>query len=171
MGFCKCNCGEEIPVRNSHKCLAQFKTHHNFKQTGTLHHNYKNGRSKRADIYPCINVPDYYKADKSGRVYEHIYNYEQYHKCCLLPWSNINHIEHVTEDYCNNMPWNLVAMMKGSHSSITNIIDHSETICFYCKSNKTYIRKNRNNRPEWRQDKNGNYMCTKCKDKGKDLFL
>lgn len=121
--------------------------------------------------YWLLYMPTYYKANKSGYVYEHVYFYEQYNKCCILPWGNTHHIEPVTPEYCNNMPWNLQCMMARDHTSLHSRGRHKDTSnrrCYRCKRNKTRIMKPvgemRTPCPQWMHmpyDKK-NWYCYNC---------
>jgi HNH endonuclease/NUMOD3 motif len=51
-----------------------------------------------------------------GYVREHRRIYEEIHKCTLLPWGVVHHID---GDRGNNDPDNLVAMMKSHHDRVT----------------------------------------------------
>ncbi len=172
--LCECGCNEQIPIMNKLGKLARFKHGHNLKEhhlanKGSESNNWKGGRKKNENYWQ-LYIKDYYHSNKQGYVYEHIYFYEQYHKCCLLPWGVVHHIEPVTKDYCNNMPWNLQGMMHGQHSiyhnkgkeKIGNRKDHSNTVCLLCNSKKTYLKYNKT--PEWFHHKN-RYICKKCYDK------
>jgi hypothetical protein len=126
---------------------------------------YKTGRSKMSGNYYGIRVPGYFSADKQGRVLEHVYFYQEYHQCCILPWGEIHHIIPVTEDYCNNMPWNLMCMMKNQHRKLSNKFkiyqkkDRSDTFCLDCGSNETYIDKR--GIEHWHNIDNNN-LCRNC---------
>lgn len=47
----------------------------------------------------------------------HRYNWEDFHKACLLPWSIVHHID---GDIHNNDPSNLYGMMRHKHYSTWN---------------------------------------------------
>src|SRR5688500_9840922 len=98
-------------------------------------------RKKRDKVYWMLYIKGYHNTDDHGRIYEHIYFYEQYHKCCLLPCTDIHHIEPVTETYCNNMPWNLMAIIHSEHTKM-NMIDND------------YGKYNKKDMDDWR--------CSKC---------
>jgi HNH endonuclease len=62
-----------------------------------------------------ILKPKHPRAQRSGYVYEHIVKYEEYHKCCILPWINVHHLD---KDKKNNKPENLVLVNPSNHSKI-----------------------------------------------------
>lgn len=130
--LCQCGCRTLIQCITKNGSFAKFKQGHptifgknnpsyGRDKNGMNNPNYKFGRIKLRN-YWYLTMPDYYRSNKQGRVYEHVYFYEQYHQCCLLKWAEIHHIIPVSEDYCNNMPWNLMAMMKGEHQSLHNTL-------------------------------------------------
>lgn len=114
--YCDCGCKKLIRCVSRSGVFTRFISGHNSR--GLNHHFYKNGRFKMGNNYYMIRIIGYFSADKYGRVYEHVYFYQEYHKCCLLPWGEIHHIEPVTEDYCNNMIWNLMGVTKTQHRKI-----------------------------------------------------
>ena len=120
---CKCGCGKTIQKRDRRCRLREYKKGHDkkgkpflFAVKGLNHYKWKGGRKKHEN-YIMILMPDYFSAQRNGYVHEHIYNFQEYHQCCLLPWGVVHHIIPVSEDYCNNMPWNLMGMMKTKHTS------------------------------------------------------
>ena len=145
--LCECGCGELIPVLDKRGRPRRFKKGHQPK--GINHHNWKGGR-KRCGKYWFVLIPDYYSANERGYILEHRYFFEQYHKCCLLPWGEVHHIEPVTNDYCNNMIWNLQGMMKQKHITMHKkgndhrLGKHKDTSyikCYNCGTNKTTLKK------------------------------
>jgi hypothetical protein len=107
---------------------------------------WKNGRSK-SHGYWRLWMPDYFSSHKDGRVHEHVYNYQEYHKLCMLPWGDVHHID---GNKSNNMIWNLQGLMKREHTSIHSKgnrfrrgkhIYTSDRFCYICKSKTTTIRK------------------------------
>lgn len=109
--FCECGCKESIPIFTHDGLPARFKHGHNSK--GESNPAWNGGKAH--GIYIRIWKPDYYRADKYGYLYEHIYVYEQSHKCCLLSWSNVHHID---GNKHNNIISNLSAMMRKAHDEI-----------------------------------------------------
>jgi hypothetical protein len=161
---CECGCGELLFRYNESGALMRFKNRHQLRK-GINCHTFKTGRMKMGNNYYMLRIPDYFSNDKYGRVLEHVYFFQEYHQCCLLPWGEIHHIIPVTKDYCNNMPWNLMGMTKSQHRKLTNRfkiyskIDRSNTFCLDCGSNKTYIDKK--GYIHWYNIENGN-LCKNC---------
>ncbi len=161
--LCECDCGEWISVINKRGELARFKSGHNNK--GERNPRWNNGRKKDGNYWMLL-MPDYFSSDKKGYVYEHIYFYEQYHKCCMLPWGEVHHIEPVTKNYCNNMVWNLEGMTHRQHMVIHNMgnqyakKDMTNRFCLLCGSKTTYTEK-KTGYSHWREYKDG-YLCRRC---------
>ncbi len=153
--YCECNCGELIPCINKLGNLARFKFGH--QNRGQNHSRWNNGRQKR-DNYWYVWVPEESNMNIGEYKREHVYFYEQYHKCCMLPWGDIHHIEPVTKDYCNNMPWNLQGMMKQEHTRINMIgnqyakEDMSGRLCIICG----------NSHKKWYGNKIDGWTCKNC---------
>ena len=91
-------------------------------------------------------------------VLEHRLVYEQNHKCCLLPWGVIHHIDGV---WTNNDISNLMLMSQAQHIRLHRTVDMSDRKCSHCGSDRTY--KDPNGRPEWVHSKiTGELVCIKC---------
>lgn len=146
----------------------------NIKQCGSNHYNWKGGRRKK-EGYWLLYMPNHPRSNKQGCVYEHIYLYEQYYKCCVLPWTIIHHINN---DRGDNSKQNLQAMSQAQHCSLHmkgkstrrlgKHMDMSDRVCFNCNRNKTTISKPRGNNKtpfqHWKHlpwDKN-NFYCASC---------
>lgn len=163
---CECSpeCKVLIPFLHTGGRPAKFRRDHRAK--GDKNPNWKGGRTKIHD-YWYIHIPNYYCADKRGYVSEHVYFYSEYNKLCMLKWGEVHHIKPVTEDYCNNMIWNLEGMMKRDHDRLhmignkKNLKDFSGRFCSNCGSTTTYIREN--GRPKWKGDGRGGWVCSKYK--------
>ena len=107
-----------IPVLTTRRKPARFKHGHNSRfNIGENHPSWKGGRKKHGN-YWFLHMPDYFSSYESHYVEEHVYVYQEYNKCCVLPWGIVHHIDPVTEDYCNNMPWNLQGMLRSKHQSM-----------------------------------------------------
>jgi HNH endonuclease len=119
--FCGCGCGQLLVQRyghyiprfvSGHSNRGRHFPHHN--RTGSKSNAWKGGRHISNDGYVVIRAEGHPKAKRKGRyVFEHIIVFEQYHKCCLLPWANIHHIDHNRQ---NNEPSNLEGMTRAQHT-------------------------------------------------------
>lgn len=172
LGYCDCGCGQNLKtLKNHNKIITHFLSGHQVRtkdRRGFNHPQYKNGRMKDNGGYWRITVPGYRGVDDHNRIREHVYNFQEFNKCCLLPWGTIHHIDHNKE---NNMPWNLKGMVRGQHVQLHFREDDSNRRCFNCGSEKTYLEKSP--KPEgmpryhWRHlpwDKE-HWYCSKCYDK------
>lgn len=162
LGQCACGCGESINIRTERGLLKRFIKNHdkrgNTRMVGDKHWNWKRGRRLNRGYWELL-MPDYFSAHKNGYVYEHIYNFQEYHKCCMLKWGIVHHIDGTRT---NNMIWNLQGMTNNKHQLYHHGIDMLDRYCCRCKSSKTYIKKN--GRPMW-YDEDGKYLCKNCYDK------
>jgi hypothetical protein len=147
---------------------AQFKNGHNsYLRNGDKNPGWNGGRKKDINGYWYLLMPEYFGANSDGYVAEHIYFFQEYHKCCMLPWGNIHHKEPVTKEYCNNMIWNLQGMTRSQHIShhhknkIGKRKDHSKTFCLICGSEETSKYNSRNYGHKWHRYRDG-YVCHKC---------
>ncbi len=90
---------------------------------GMYCHSYRFGRYKHSHGYWILtNMYGYTNADKKGTIREHIYNFQEYYQCSLLPWGVVHHIIPITKDYCNNMIWNLMGMTRSQHMKLHKAI-------------------------------------------------
>jgi hypothetical protein len=128
-------------------------------KAGKHNHRWKGGRILDSHGYILINKPEYPSANSNGYVFEHRLIYEEYHKCCILPWIHIHHInENITDNRINN----LELMTHLQHDRHHKIKDVSDRRCSICGSSKTYLRKERNYRPDWRF-RDGKVICSHCR--------
>lgn len=165
LGFCHCGCGTEFKkIKKRGNFLRRFvHNHHMVGRTKELCPSWKGGR-KLDRNYWMLFMPEYRTVDKHGYVYEHVYFYQEYYQCSLLPWAVVHHIIPVSKDYCNNMIWNLMGMTRSQHFRLHETIDMSDWRCSDCGSKKTRIRKE-NGRPNWLKDGKGGHICHNCYSK------
>ena len=110
---CACGCGGILTRISPHREVRKF-----------IHgHNTPSGKSNRAwaggeiddGRYIRVKAPKGHpKPHKSGVMYKHVLVFETYHKCCMLPWGNVHHID---EDKKNNDPKNLLGFTRGGHTT------------------------------------------------------
>ena len=108
LGFCKCGCGTEINIRSGHD-LRRYSVGHNGRgennyfygknQKGPECVNWKGGRRKSRN-YWLLWLPEYPTTRKDGCILEHVYFFQEYYKCRMLPWGVVHHIDPVRKDYC-----------------------------------------------------------------------
>lgn len=174
---CECGkCNEILFLRDKKSRIRRFKRGHDkkgrpflFAKKGSEHYNWKGGRKKHEDYWMLL-MPDYYRSDSLGYVPEHIYFYEQYHQCCLLPWAVIHHIIPVSKDYCNNMPWNLMCMLQSEHMTIHKKgkpgkeKDKSDRFCKFCGGKTISLKCKANGKyyEHWYGNKEDGWVCHKC---------
>jgi hypothetical protein len=165
----KCECSEEckelIHSINKLGKFAKFKSGHNSK--GMNNNLWKGGRYKLRG-YWYILMPEYYSSNKSGYVREHIYFYQEFHKCCLLKWSVVHHIIPVKKGG-SNMPWNLQGMMRKDHQTIHmkgrkhNKKDLSNRRCSYIECKNPLLPSiNSKGQSTWYTDDKGGWLHQKC---------
>lgn len=147
---CKCGCGQVLFRRDSNRALRYFIKGHN--SNGMGNNMYKSGRyfHKSSGYWYLTGIYDHPNSDRRGRIAEHIYNFTMFHKCCMLPWGIVHHIDENKE---NNMPWNLRAIMRVDHMTIHLTKDMSDRRCEKCGSDKTGTN--------WYTYKDG-FICNKC---------
>ena len=159
---CECNCGELIPFLRSDYKPARYKLGHYLKtvdQSGMKHHNYKNGMYDDNNGYVRLLAPNYISSYDDGYCLIHVYVFQEYHQCCMLPWGDVHHID---GDKKHNMSYNLMGMMHDEHARLTNTVD---TSCRRCRNldcpcpNGIYYDKNGKDR--WGSDGDG-WLCTVC---------
>lgn len=168
-----------MPISDNRGRPRRFIKLHNlkrFQQRGSKHPQWKGGRRKNGKYY-MLWLPDYYLSDKNGCIYEHVYFYQEYNKCCLLQWGHVHHIIPIKKGG-SNLPWNLQGMTKQQHARLHAIgnkknynkhKDTSDRICHICRSKITTMGKpnGKNTKtpyPRWHHlpwDKI-NWYCNKC---------
>jgi len=165
---CACGCGGVLNKYGKNFIKKLFIKGHNNKfrdmstaSKGMNHFRYKFGRYKYKNYWILTGMKNYPNANKKGRILEHVYNYQEYHKCCLLPWGVVHHIIPVSRDYCNNMPWNLMGMTRSQHMRLHTKKNMSGRFCKICKTSETTKRKS-NGQPIWMGNRIHGFVCHRC---------
>lgn len=155
LGKCQCGyCDEDIPIRGTGKTLQKFKYNHHL--NGVNHHMYK-GEYLNTQKYVEVYQPNHKFCGAKKLVKKHRLVYEQYYKCCLLPWAVIHHLDRNKQ---NNNINNLMAFPSHSkHVSYELKKDMSNRYCLLCLSKTTVLDKKKN--PKWYKYKNG-FICDTC---------
>lgn len=157
----KCECKPECQVMihsiGPSGKPSKYALYHSVR--GENHQSWKGGRVKQYG-YWLIWCPNHPNARKIGYVSEHVYNFTQFNKCCMLPWGIVHHLDENKE---NNMPWNLQGMVNKIHGKHHNPkTDMSGRECSICGSIKTTIDKKG---PHWLKDGKGGFWCKICGDR------
>ena len=168
--LCCCGCGKLINIVDKRGRPRRFLTGHGgkgkpflFALKGENHYNWKGGRKKHGNYWMLL-LPDYFSVQKNGYVYEHVYNYQEYYQCCILPWGVVHHIDPVRKGYCNNMVWNLIGMLRSKHITLHKKgsegkkINMSGRFCKICKGKTRFI----SGYEHWYGNKENGWMCHKC---------
>ena len=161
---CRCGCGGTF-IRYDSKLRERkyIRGHHsrgkesypNLVRRGDKHHNWKGGRILDKNGYIRIHKPDHHHSTTQGYVREHRLVYEEYHKCCLLPWIIIHHKD---KNKLNNSIENLEPMTTIQHVNIHRIkIDISNRKCINCNRYNNEVKK-------WVTALHGVFCCNKCYD-------
>lgn len=156
LGKCQCgHCNEDIEIIDRDRKILKkyYKTH---RPRGSDSPFWKGGRWVNEFGYVFVWAPEHPKADKRGYVFEHVKVITEYYNCCLLPWTQIHHIDKNTQ---NNEISNLLLTRNGLHRSTYHLKDMSDRVCLLCGAVKTYIDKL--GIPRWSIYKNG-FICNKC---------
>lgn len=158
----KCQCKPEClvmihSISESGQSVKYAKGH---RPKGQYNKSWKGGRRKNGK-YWIILWPDHPNAESTGYLPEHVYNFTEYNKCCMLPWGVVHHIEPVIRDYCNNMPWNLQGMTRSAHFKHHRPkMDFNGRLCSICGSSKTFMKKGKY--ADWRGNEIEGYRCNTC---------
>jgi len=158
---CACGCEEVIFRYGNNRSLRLYKKYHHMNGQNSFNWN---GGIKYSHNYRYIHMPDYFSVQNNGYVAEHIYVFQEYNKCCILPWAEVHHIDPVREGYCNNMPWNLMGLTKAQHRTLDRTKKSDDWKCSKCNEG-TYLK--HNGRPMWYYDENDKLLCKRCYDKSK----
>lgn len=107
------------------KPIRQYKGKDSRFQKGDKHPYWKGGRYKDVNGYWVLLKPDYFSSMKGGYVLEHIFVYQEFHKCCMLPWSVVHHIIPIKDGGTNDI-LNLQGMIKGQHDVLHHTINMND---------------------------------------------
>ncbi len=170
LGFCDCECGEEINVRSTDGYLKRFKHRHHIKgKHRRLRENnpvYRGGLFPDSRGYLMTLRPDHPNSDPKGYVYVHRLVMSEY---LGRPLEKGEEVHHKDGNIKNNDISNLQLLSKSEHSSLTNrdrerpLKDMSKNICIECGSSDTKIQK-KTGRPHWFNHPitNEYCICNKC---------
>jgi hypothetical protein len=86
--------------------------------------NWRGGSFIKNTGYRMIKSYGHPREDRCHYVFEHIIVYEKYHKCCVLQWGDIHHIN---KDRLDNRPENLIGMTKAQHALFSRKQDSIES--------------------------------------------
>ena len=130
------------------------------KGSGINHYKWNGGKFIDGNGYMRILKPS--QDNKYKYELEHRYIFEQYYKCCLLPWGIVHH---KNGNKLDNTIKNLEGMTNAKHAIIERFKNMSKRFCSKCKSSVTVIMK-RTGRPYWYHDgdinNEDNLLCHKC---------
>ena len=152
--YCECGqCKELVMSPDINGREVRFAVGHNTKGAGNPQ--YKGGKEKHKQFkYKTKTDPSHPNADVRGKIRLHVWVYTTYHKCCMLPWGQVHHID---GDTMNNEISNLRGMMRSSHRREHKTMDMSGMVCKLCGGTKTWDR-------HWYRFEDGR-MCAPCRDK------
>ena len=163
---CVCGCGELIPAITKNGNPARFKHGHNANGINNYFHknifdankhwNWKGGKYLD-NGYTVIYKPDHPFKNKDGCVREHRLVMEKHIGRYLTRDEHVHHINGIKTD---NRVENLMVLTNSEHRKLHKG-DYSNRHCIRCNSDKTYVRKTRNNRPEWFRFETG-FECRNC---------
>jgi hypothetical protein len=163
--ICRLECEVMIRAWDRWGKPRKFASGHNaYLRTGKNNPSYKGEFREIKKGYNSILFRDH-PFNIKGYVRFHRIVYEMYHKCCLLPWTDIHHIDGNKK---RNHPENLQALLHGAHSSLTGKSrkykrKRIRRKCFDCGSKTT--EKSKEGYPYWyrvKEIKQLRYRCRKC---------
>ena len=158
---CADNCGGILFLKNKNwKYRKYISGHQFFFRKGSKNPSWKGGIKFDGHGYLEIKLYGHHLSNIHDYAKLHRFVYEYFHKCCLLKWSDVHHINGIKTD---NHKGNLMAMTKAKHTIIHNIsgekIDRSNRFCLECNSRTTEI--NNEGCPNWYRYQNG-FSCALC---------
>ena len=166
--YCADGCGAIIEQTSKYYVKRFLKGHNSSLRSGTLNPNfgkrgvetsrYKTGRTKSGDgnYWILSGKHGFHGADKHGRIYEHIYVYQEYHKVCMLKWAEIHH---KNKNGLDNRISNLVAVLGIKHKELYHPKqDRTKTFCLVCGGKTTTDKRGYE---RWHKYQDG-YRCDIC---------
>jgi HNH endonuclease len=160
--YCGCGCGKTCPKYG--KSGKEVKYIHGHGTRKLIRSKFVNTQG-----YVLVYSPDHHHSDNNGYVREHRLVYEEYYKCCLLPWATIHHINQNKQD---NSIDNLQGIIRSEHVRLHideyRISNKSlQRICIKCGSNVTRLRKHGKNQRfcyEWYKNpfNKSEWWCYNC---------
>lgn len=160
LGFCKCNCGTQIPIRSKNRGeLRLWAEGHN----GRMENNYfwKGGVTIDKDNYVLVKKRGHPNATKQGYIRLHRLIMSEF---LGRPLEKDEEIHHIDGNTFNNDISNLQLIDHSSHSSISATKDHGDRNCFECDTDKTYMKKDSKTGkyyPQWCALGN-KWLCRNC---------
>lgn len=152
--YCECGkCKELVMKIDVYGRDVRFAPGHNSK--GSNNPQYRGGKENHKQFkYKSKKDRNHPNADVRGNIRVHVWVYTTYHKCCMLKWGQVHHID---GNILNNDISNLEGVMRGNHRRDHMAVDMSGRICKLCNGTKTWDR-------HWYRYEDG-YMCALCRDK------
>jgi len=165
---CACGCGTKIIQKSEYRTSRFVHGHNSFLRLGDKHPNYgkrgpetstyKTGRTKSGNgkYWILSGKQGYTGADKLGRIYEHVFVFQEYYKCCMLKWGQIHH---KNKNGLDNRLINLQEVMKSQHTKIHHPKkDRENTFCIECGGKTTTDKRGYD---RWHRYQDG-YRCDIC---------
>lgn len=155
----KCMCNPDCKVMIS-SIRFDGKPNYYAKMHNTLgekHWNWKGGLQKDGE-YIVVHAPYHPKKRQRNVILQHRDVYEKYHNCCLLSFTEIDHINGIKTD---NRIENLRPCYKEQHTKRHHPINsNTGNRCSNCGKNKTFIDKY--GYWVWYKDGKGGWLCSNC---------
>jgi hypothetical protein len=126
--YCGCGCGQTLLDIDRRGRPHKYLDGHG--KRGKDNPSWNGGRKRDQRGYWLILKPEHHETPIGGYVMEHRIIYEEYHGCCLLPWSCIHHLD---GDKGNNNINNLILTSKWEHHKKFHRQDFGQ-ICERCYS-------------------------------------